>query len=99
MMTLPPPTSAAFVLVSTGETVELTAVGRTLNARVVIASGNGRSVFLEFDAMIDGHAGGMPLMWSDDADGFCSIANGRAVKLARKSPQAIASGDAGQIPQ
>jgi hypothetical protein len=46
-----------------GELVRLTFAGRTVAAFVAMASENGRSIFLMFDATVGGYVGGMPLMW------------------------------------
>jgi len=50
-----------------GETVRLTFAGRTVDAFVALASPNGRSLFLMFDAVVGGYVGGLPLLWDGAA--------------------------------
>lgn len=49
-----------------GHFVELTYDGRTVDAMVVHASSNGRSIAVMFDAMLGPWAGGMALLQHDD---------------------------------
>jgi len=49
-----------------GDFVQLTADGRTVRAMVTLASANGRSLFLMFDAMLGQWAGGMPVSLDED---------------------------------
>lgn len=65
-----------------GDFVEITAGDRTVDAMVTLASPCGKSLFVMFDAMLDGHVGAMPLL--ADGDGFVSIITGRRVALRRK---------------
>jgi hypothetical protein len=51
----------------TGQQVKLTAAGRTVDAIVILASKNGNSVMLSFDAMLLGHVCIMPV--SREGDG------------------------------
>jgi hypothetical protein len=50
-----------------GARVRVTFAGRTVEATVVLASRNGRSVLLEFEAILGGYAGLLPLLWVDGA--------------------------------
>jgi hypothetical protein len=50
-------------LLTTGARARVTFAGRTVEATVALASPNGRSLFLTFDAMLGGYVGGMPLLW------------------------------------
>ena len=45
-----------------GDVVQVTYEGRTVEATVLLASSNGRSLFLEFDALLGGYAGTMPVL-------------------------------------
>jgi hypothetical protein len=49
-----------------GQLVKLTANGRTVTAVIAIASANGKSLFVSFEAIVDGHVGGMPLLQGED---------------------------------
>jgi hypothetical protein len=49
------------------EWVRLTFESRTVKAKVVLASPNGESLMLSFDAMLGGYAGQMPVLWVDGA--------------------------------
>jgi hypothetical protein len=49
---------------------------------VILASGNGKSLMLEFEAILHGHVGTMPVLLDDD--GFRSIITGEAVELASR---------------
>lgn len=49
-----------------GEFVVVTASGRTVRAMVTLASANGRSIVLMFDAMLGGFVGVMPVSLDDD---------------------------------
>lgn len=50
----------------TGELLKVTFKGRTVRAKVTLASPNGRSLFLEFEALLGGYAGAMPLLADED---------------------------------
>jgi len=50
----------------TGEAVRITYEGRTVEGTVLLASRNGTSLFLEFDALLGGYAGRMPVSVDDD---------------------------------
>jgi hypothetical protein len=47
---------------------------------VILASGNGKSLMLEFDAILHGHVGMMPVMLEDDGC-FRSIVSWEVVEL------------------
>ncbi len=66
----------------TGERCTITCAGRTVEGTIVLASGNGLSIMLSFDAILSGHVGAMPLMWDQDAREFRSIVNGESVQLS-----------------
>ena len=50
----------------TGQAVRITCAGRTVDGTVALASSNGRSLVLIFEAVLDGHAGMMPVSRHDD---------------------------------
>jgi hypothetical protein len=67
-----------------GELVMVEADGRTAPGVVTLASPNGRSLVLEFEAVVGGHLGAMPVI-GDDAGGFRDLLTGRPVKLWRRA--------------
>jgi hypothetical protein len=66
----------------TGERVLLSCEGRTVPARIVLASQNGRSLMLEFDAIIAGCVGMMPVL-QDEAGAWASVMTGTPLTIAR----------------
>jgi len=64
----------------TGDQCWLRYLDRTVRAEVSLASGNGRSLMLRFEAVVDGHVGSMPVLM--DADGvFRSLVTEEEVTL------------------
>jgi hypothetical protein len=59
----------------------ITCDGHTVPGKIEIASPNGHSLMISFEALLHGHAGMMPLAMMDD--GYHSIVDGVAVSLAR----------------
>jgi hypothetical protein len=64
--------------------IEITHEGRTIDGVVLMASENGKSLMIAFDAMISGHLGMMPLMM-DGVTGQ-SIIDGTEVIIKRVTP-------------
>lgn len=64
----------------TADPVTIGCQGRTVDGVVQLASSNGKSLMLCFDAMLDGHVGMMPVLLGDDGV-FRSIVTGTAVEL------------------
>jgi hypothetical protein len=50
---------------STGDRVKITFRGRTVLGKVTLASGNGRSLMLEFEAILGGFVGMLPVVRLD----------------------------------
>ena len=71
----------------TGEPTRITYEGRTVAGRVILASGNGRSLMLEFEALLGGYAGTMPVLWDDTGATFRDLICGLAVTLDRLDPR------------
>jgi len=46
---------------------------RTVEALVLVASGNGKSLMLSFDALFSGYLGLIPLLWSDEEQGYIDL--------------------------
>jgi hypothetical protein len=56
--------------------------GRTVEGTVMMASDNGRSLFLAFEAMLGGHVGMMPVLLEDGV--YRSIITGEAVTITER---------------
>jgi hypothetical protein len=67
-------------ILTTGQRIKITADCRTVDGRVRFASKNGRSLWLSFDALIDGHVGEMPVM-QDDAGDYRSLLTGKPIGI------------------
>jgi hypothetical protein len=63
----------------TGDAVELSFEGRTVSANVLLASRNGKSLALQFEAIIGGFVGMMPVLWNDEQQAFLDIVGNRRV--------------------
>lgn len=65
-----------------GMFVRATCGDRTVTAMVTLASPNGRSIVLAFEAILDGHAGFMPLDQLDDGS-YRALVTGSPVTIVR----------------
>jgi hypothetical protein len=65
-----------------GDFVRVTCDGRTVEGMVTMASPNGRSLVLMFEALLAGHAGKMPVLQHDDGS-FCALLNGAPVGIEK----------------
>lgn len=70
-----------------GQRVALTFGGRTVEATVVLASANGRSLFLEFEAVLGGYAGKMPVLQEEGGE-YRDLVTGSVAQLAPLFPPA-----------
>jgi len=59
--------TAPIPMLARGAFVRLTFAGRTVSAFVALASPNGRSLVLMFEANLGGYMGALPLLWDGDA--------------------------------
>lgn len=64
-----------------GESVQITCDGKTVPGTVSVASGNGVSLMLEFEAILAGHVAMMPVVWDEAASAFRSVVGGVTVTL------------------
>jgi hypothetical protein len=64
----------------TGDDVLIECAGQTVPGRVVLASPNSVSLMLDFEAILDGHVGMMPVLRHDDGI-YRSIVTQIAVSL------------------
>jgi hypothetical protein len=65
----------------TGDAVQITCKGRTVVGSVLLASGNGRSLMLQFEALLAGYAGMMPVSWDEAREVFRGLVCGSPVEL------------------
>jgi hypothetical protein len=68
----------------TGDPIWIDYEGRTVEGTVMMASENGRSLMLGFEAMLGGHVGMMPVLLQDGV--YRSIITGEAVAVAPRTP-------------
>lgn len=64
-----------------GEAVRITYKGSSTNGRVYLASPNGVSLVLEFDVMLGGYLGKMPVLYDENRDEFLCLFEHEPVKL------------------
>ena len=67
----------------TGDAVSITYDGRTVPGTIKLASPNGRSLMLEFDAMLGGFVGMMPVL-ADDDGAYRDLVLGRPVVVVKE---------------
>jgi hypothetical protein len=65
----------------TGDRVVVTFANQTSAAVVVLASANGRSLMLAFDAMLGGYVGMMPILWRENRHQFADLIQDRKVEI------------------
>jgi hypothetical protein len=66
--------------VKEGDAVLITCDGRTVRGTIVLASPNERSLMLEFEAMLHGFVGKMPVL-RDDAGVYRTVIGQHPVKI------------------
>lgn len=64
-----------------GERVTIGYVGRRVTGRVELASANGVSLMLAFEALLAGYAGHMPVLWNEKEGGYRCLILGAVVEL------------------
>jgi hypothetical protein len=67
----------------TGDNVLIECDGRRVPGVVMLASGNGKSLVLEFDALLDGHLGMMAVSLADDGK-YSALLTGSEVVLIKR---------------
>jgi len=65
----------------TSDPVRIRYEGRVVAGKVLLASGNGVSLFLGFQALLGGHLDGMPVIWDEAAGEFQSIVTSKRVEI------------------
>lgn len=65
-----------------GDRISIQYNGRTVPGEVTLASKNGLSLMIEFDAMLGGHVGTMPVTMKSVTEGF-SIIDGTLVTIKK----------------
>lgn len=64
----------------TGDLVQIEFAGRCVDGAVQLASPNGRSLMLVFEAVLGGYVGSMPVLATDDAH-FADLVTGQSVSI------------------
>jgi hypothetical protein len=64
----------------TGDAVQIECAGRSISGTVILASENGRSLLLGFEAILDGCVGLMPVLRVDDGS-YQSVVTGIPIGL------------------
>ncbi len=64
-----------------GDFVTIRCAGCTVPGMVTLASSNGRSLVVMFEAILDGHVGSMPIL-QNEAGEYRSLMTGTAVELS-----------------
>jgi hypothetical protein len=67
-------------MTSQGDRVRIVIGGESAHGAVLLASNNGRSLMLEFDAILKGHVGMMPVLLGPDGH-FRSIVTNEIVEI------------------
>lgn len=65
-----------------GDRIRLSYGGRSVLADVMMASGNGKSLLVSFEAILGGYVSTMPISWVDE-QGYCDLVYGHAVYLEK----------------
>jgi hypothetical protein len=69
----------------TGDECRITYAGKNVPGKVVLASENGRSLYLSFDEMLGGYVGEMPVLWDEPNERFLCLVQSRVVHLRPKA--------------
>lgn len=67
-----------------GDVVRITFEGQSARAEVLLASGNGKSLMLQFEAIVGGFVGMMPVLWNDATGSFEEIVGHLPVEVAEE---------------
>jgi hypothetical protein len=89
---------AEFRIWKKGERVWITMGDRTVDGVVLLASPNGLSLALVFEAILGGYAGMIPAYWDDEAGSFLGLACGQPVTLAELPGRAAEGQEPGGEP-
>lgn len=68
-----------------GDLIRVTAFGQTCDAVVSLASANGVSLMIQFDAMLGGYVGMMPVVWNDESAQYEELFRGAAIQIEHTS--------------
>jgi hypothetical protein len=73
-------------MIRTGDPVSVTLEGRTVDGVVTLASANGRSLMLAFDAMLGGYVGQMPVLDAEGSGEYRDLLTGSVVQVVLRMP-------------
>lgn len=68
--------------IKSGDAIRLACGGSEVDAMVLLASENSRSLLCTFDGAFRGYVGAMPLLW--DGAGFRELVQGRSVRVQQR---------------
>lgn len=74
-----------------GDRIEITCDGKIVTGIVIFGSDNGQSLMIGFDAMLRGHVGMMPVLWSNDH--WIDIVTGQELEIRKVRPETDSSGE------
>ena len=63
----------------TGDAVRITVKEHTVPGKVLLASGNGKSLALQFEAILAGYVGMMPVLYDDEIGAYRALVCGTRV--------------------
>jgi hypothetical protein len=72
---------AEIVRVRKGDLLKITYQGRTIDARLVLASDNCWSLAFEFDGFLGGYLGVMPVLWKPEKQHYIDLLAGKEVTI------------------
>ena len=64
-----------------GQAVTITMEGRTIDAKIILASGNNKSLAVSFDALFGGYVGMMPILYDDEKKFYKDLVQGRELQI------------------
>jgi len=71
-------------MIKTGNRIMITCEGRTVEGEVLLASPNGRSLMLRFEAILLGCVGMMPVFLDDDGKYYSLFGAGPPIEITRE---------------
>jgi hypothetical protein len=66
---------------SRGQAVKIRYQGKTVSGVVLLASPNGFALVLEFEAILGGYVGTMPVLWDERAGAFLDLITRGSVRV------------------
>lgn len=70
-------------ILKTGDAIDITYDGRNVEGTVILASSNGKSLMIEFEAVLGGFVGRMPISMADDGT-YHEMSTGHPIDLKKR---------------